>query len=85
MTTTQKSTVTTTRIRHGANTVLSISYDCTGLGDSILPATPKLQSLIDQAITQWWSGLTSFQRSVPNVRLLSLTISADYQHPPKEQ
>jgi hypothetical protein len=84
MTMIQKSIPTTIAIRHGANIVLGTSYDYQGLGDSILPAHLILQSLIDQAVEQWWSGLTVYQRSVPNVRLLSLKISASYQHPPKE-
>jgi hypothetical protein len=80
MTTTRSFTVTTTQIRRGANTVLSISYDYTGLGTSILvlPMQRTLQSLIDQAITQWWSGLTAFQKSAPSDRSLNLKISASY-------
>ena len=74
MTTIPSSTVTTIRIRHGASTALSMSYDFTGLGTS-MPASEKFQSLIDQAITQWWSGLTSFQRSALPALELSLKIS----------
>lgn len=75
MTTTPRSTATTIQIRRGASTALSISYDYTGLAISTL-AREKLQSLIDQAITQWWSGLTPSMKFAFSVPGLSLKISA---------
>lgn len=83
MTTTPSSIHTTTRIRHGANTALSISFDFTALGISI-PMQEKLQSLTDQAITQWWSSLSPSQRSGLSVQGLSLLISGRKIHPPQE-
>jgi len=44
----------------------------------------RLQLLIDQAIEQWWNGLTSFQRSAHSVRGLNLQISASYLLPKQE-
>ena len=73
---------TTTQIRLGVNTTLSISYDCTGLG-TWMPMQEKLQSLTDQAIEQWWNGLTSFQKSAARERGLSLRISAHSQSLPR--
>lgn len=75
MTTTQSSIHTTTVIRRGASIQLSISYDFTGL-DISMPMPEKFKSQIDQAIVQWWNGLTSFQRSAASARPLSLKISA---------
>jgi hypothetical protein len=69
---------TTIQIRRGVHTALSISYDYTSLGLEI-PAASKFQSLIDQAIEQWWNSLTPSQRSGPNARPMSLLISARYR------
>lgn len=77
MTTIPSCTVTTTLIRRGASTALSISYDFTALA-TLTPEAKKLRSLIDQAIGQWWSGLTSSQKSGPLARPLSLRISASF-------
>lgn len=78
MTQIPSSTVTTIQIRHGVNIQLSISYDCISSGISI-PQAPKLRSLVDQAILQWWNSLTNDQRFGASVSPLSLTISAHYQ------
>jgi len=83
MTTIQNSTATTTQIRRGASTALSISFDCTSL-DTSIQQQARLQLLIDQAIEQWWNGLTSFQRSAHSVRGLNLQISASYLQPKQE-
>jgi hypothetical protein len=63
MTTTPSFTVTTTLIPRGDNPRLLISYDFTALEGLTQAPARILQSLIDQAIAQWWSGLTRFQRS----------------------
>ena len=79
MTTIPSSIVTTTQIWRGDNIQLSMSYDYTGLGTSILPSREKLQSLIDQAIGQWWSSLTNSQKFGEGARPMSLRISAFYR------
>lgn len=81
MTTTPNCTVTTTQIRRGVNTALSISYASTDSATLTLVCPPKLRSLIDQAIVQWWSGLTPSQKSALGDRGLSYTISASCQKP----
>ena len=70
---------TTIQIRQGAKTALTMSYDFTATGTSMLPAPQKLQSLIDPVVKQWWDGLTRSQRSVVSERGLSLRISAHYR------
>ena len=82
MTTTPNSIVTTIRIRQGASTALSISYDFTALA-TLIPNMSMLQSLIDQAITQWWSGLTNSQKSGPLGRGVNLRISGNYLELPR--
>lgn len=82
MTTTHPLLVTTTQIRRGAHTALSISYDYTSLGIEILQAA-KLQSLSDQAIKQWWDSLNPSQRSALSERGVSLRISARYRELPR--
>jgi hypothetical protein len=69
---------TTTQIRRGERIQLSISYDFTCLGTEIA-AVKNFQSLIDQAITQWWNSLTPVQRSGALARPMSLLISARYR------
>lgn len=76
MTTTPSSTATTTPIRRGVNTQPSTLFDFTDMDSSTRTYLPKLQSLIDQAIAQWFSGLTTFQKYVLYERNLSLKISA---------
>ncbi len=83
MTTTPRSTVTTTRIRRGDRTALSISYDCIDSATLMLACPPKLRSLIDQAIEQWWNGLTGSQRLSLVERELSLKISASFLRQPE--
>lgn len=78
MTTTPSSTATTTLIRRADKIALSTSYDFTALGVSTaMPET--LRSSIDQAITQWWNGLTRSQRSEPLGRELNFKISVSYR------
>ena len=78
MTTTHPLLRTTIQIRRGVRTALSISYDYTCL-ESEIAASKNFQSLIDQAIKQWWDSLNPSQKFGPNVRPLSLKISAHYQ------
>lgn len=77
MTTDLNSIATTTLIRRGGSIALSISYDFTDLDISILQQA-TLRSLISPAITQWWHGLTSSQRSVQAERNLNFKISGRY-------
>lgn len=79
------STVTTIQIRRGANIALSISYDSTDSVTSTLALPKTLRSLIDQAITQWWNGLTTSQRSVLSERQTSYKIQASFQNPPQKR
>lgn len=79
MTMTRSFTVTTTLIQQGDNPRLSISFDFTGLGTSTPPFEGILKSLTAQAITQWWSSLSRFQRSALVAQPESLRTSASYQ------
>lgn len=81
MTTTPRYTVITTRTRRGANTALSISYDSIDSATLMLACPPRLRSLIDQAIDQWWTLLSPSQRSVLGERGTSFKISVDLQNP----
>jgi hypothetical protein len=85
MTTTPSSTPTTIQIRRAGSIQLLISYDYTALENLTLPFLLKLQSSIDQAIEQWWNGLSSSQKSGPLGRGLNLKISASYRQPRVEQ
>lgn len=79
MTTTRSCTVITTQIRQGARTALGISYDSIDSATLTLGCPQALRSSIDQAIRQWWDGLTKFQRSALSERGLNLKISASFQ------
>jgi hypothetical protein len=83
MTMTPSSIVTTTRIRRGANTALSISYVSTDSATLMQACPPKLRSLIDQAIEQWWNGLAPSLRFALGEQSLNFMISARLLHPPE--
>lgn len=80
MTKIQSSTLTTTQIRHEGSIALSTSFDCTGTDTLTKTFMPKLQSLIDPAIAQWWNSLSRAQRSAVGAQKLSLKISASCLH-----
>ena len=81
MTMTQKSIPTTIVTGRGAKATASTLFDFGSLENSTRVLLPKLQLLISQAITQWSDGLSSFQKSGPLDRGLSLKISASYLRP----
>ena len=81
MTTTPSSIVTTTQIRHGGKTALSISYESTDSVILIKTCAPALRSQIDQAILQWWNLLSPAQRSMHSEWGLNFKITASYQRP----
>jgi hypothetical protein len=70
----QKSIPTTTLIRRAGSTALGTWYDFTDSGIST-QEQKKLQSLLDQAILQWWNGLPSYQKSGPSAYNLNFKIS----------
>ena len=69
---------TTILARRADKIALGTSYDFIALGTST-KMPEKLRSLIDQAILQWWNGLTPSTRSEPLGRELNLKISAIYR------
>lgn len=63
-------------------TALGISYASTDSDTLMQTCPPELQLLIEQALQQWWLGLSNFQKSELAVRQPSFKISASFQQEP---